>query len=229
MQPLWFSQPLVIQFHCIFLIWLKEHKWGFAFCPFSFPLYLEQSHLSVCGQGMRVREFPAGGRLWPLTPTSLLWPFAQILFGPFLLLLTATHPLERERETRFYSWKCHVSQKASLISRCLSRPDKSCKERGSVREGLRWTEGCLSFWLRPRRGPEYLPPAIRPPIYLTPLMLFVLNTFRCLWPVTSGTGRSKKQRSSSSFLLVLWTALNRARAGRRKRHGQKGENAGDLF
>lgn len=73
---------------------------GFAFCPFLSPLYLEQSLLSVCGQGMRVRELPAGGRLRPLTPTSLLWPFAQILFGPFLLLLTATHPLERDS---FYS------------------------------------------------------------------------------------------------------------------------------
>lgn len=168
---------------------------------------------------MRLRELPAGGRLRPLTPTSLLWPFAQILFGPFLLLLTATHPLERDS---FYSWKWNVSQKP-VCSLCLSLPDKSCKERGSVREGLHLTEGrCLSFWLRPRRGPEYLSRAKSPPIYLTPLMLFVLKTFLFLWPVSIGTGRNKKQRSSSSFLLVLWTSLNRAGPGEERDKGRKG-------
>lgn len=56
---------------------------GFAFCPFLSPLYLEQSLLSVCGQGMRVRELPAGGRLRPFTPISLYGPLHRSLLGHF--------------------------------------------------------------------------------------------------------------------------------------------------
>lgn len=62
--------------------------------------------------------------------------------------------------------------------------------------------GSLEATLGPGGGQNTLAPAVIPPIFLAPLMLFILKTFLFLWPAAAGTKTQSQAALKVSPLRV---------------------------